>query len=157
MMRILKFGDYLKKIRGKVSQKDFASIIGISQNHLSYLENGKREPTISLLLLLAEKKGVDISFWFTPEDGDLPINTKAISADMLSLTKGKQDQPTKLQITNIEHMSFPEIIALQAQIRVYLDNIKEPILDYDRRMLSDILAACQRAVDSEPNERIKVI
>lgn len=110
-----------------------------------------------MLLLLAEKKGVDISYWFTPEDGDLPINTKAISADMLSLTKGKQDQPTKLQITNIEHMSFPEIIALQAQIRVYLDNIKEPILDYDRRMLSDILAACQRAVDSEPNERIKVI
>lgn len=67
MMRILKFGDYLKKIRGKVSQKDFASIIGISQNHLSYLENGKREPTISLLLLLAEKKGVDISYWFTPD------------------------------------------------------------------------------------------
>ena len=122
---------------------------------MSYLENGKREPTISLLLLLVEKKGVDISYWFTPEGGDLPINTKAISTDMLSLTKGSQDQPTKLQITNIEHMSFPEIIVLQAQIRVYLDNIKKPILDYDRRMLLNILAACQRAVNSEPSERIK--
>ena len=124
---------------------------------MSYLENGKREPTISLLLLLVEKKGVDISYWFTPEGGDLPINTKAISTDMLSLTKGSQDQPTKLQITNIEHMSFPEIIVLQAQIRDYLDNIKKPILDYDRRMLLNILAACQRAVNSEPSERIKAI
>ena len=110
-----------------------------------------------MLLLLVEKKGVDISYWFTPEGGDLPINTKAISTDMLSLTKGSQDQPTKLQITNIEHMSFPEIIVLQAQIRVYLVNIKKPILDYDRRMLLNILAACQRAVNSEPSERIKAI
>lgn len=148
MMRITDFGKHLKEIRGQVSQKDFAKIIGVSQNHLSNLENGKREPTISLLLLLAEKKGIDISYWFSPDYGERPLSTETNAADICPSTNDRQRPVPKIQITDITHMSFPEIIALQAQIRVYLDNIKKPILDYDRRMLSDILAACQRAVDS---------
>lgn len=64
MMRVLNFGKYVKIIRGNISQKDFASHIGIAQNHLSNLENGNREPTIPILIMLAEKKGVDISYWF---------------------------------------------------------------------------------------------
>lgn len=138
------FAEKLRLYRANRSQKDVAAEFNISQTHFSALETGTRSPSYDLLCQIIEKTGKGPSYWFDIDNSDVDMNTKHY-------------QVSKLNITNIEHMSFPEIIALQAQIRVYLDNIKEPILDYDRRMLSDILAACQRAVDSEPNQRIKVI
>ena len=149
MMRILEFGKHLKNIRGKASQSKFAEELGISQTHLSHLEIGRREPTIALLLLLAEKKGVNISYWFEGESSNPPQKIRRETITAKEISPGKP--------YDVQSMTIPEIIALQAQIRVYLDNIQTPIVDYDRRMLSDILAACQRALDHQSSETQNVI
>lgn len=148
MMRILDFGKYLKEIRGQVSQKDFAKIIGVSQNHLSNLENGKREPTISLLLLLAEKKGIPLDYWFRKESAS---NNEAM--DEYSA------KPLSAPLNNIQKSAnIPDFIVAMAQARSYLSNLQVPIQESDRRILSEILAACQRIVDNDGIQKeIKVI
>lgn len=149
MMRIENFGQYLKNIRGKMAQSEFAQHLGISQTHLSNLEIGRREPTIALLLLLAQKNGVDIHYWFEDESSNPPQRIPKEDVTAKEISTGKP--------YDVQSMTVPEIIALQAQIRVYLDNIQTPIVDYDRRMLSDILAACQRALDHQSSETQNVI
>lgn len=153
-MRIFEFGKHLKNIRGKASQSKFAEELGISQTHLSHLEIGRREPTIALLLLLAEKNGIDISYWFKSDDEDSSHREVEPLEPENTYT---QSNISKTKSYNIMQMTVPEIIALQAQIRVYLDNLQASIIDYDRRMLSGLLAACQRALDHHPHETQNVI
>ena len=142
MLRIFSFGEYLKKIRGKVSQKDFAESIGLSQNSLSYLENGKREPSISLLFLLQEKKGIDIQFWFSESEGQHSADGKNDATDSIQHITQSIDKLNK-------NLSIAQLIVAIAQIRAYLSELDPADLpESDRRTISDLLAACQRVMDS---------
>lgn len=125
MMRVLNFGKYVKIIRGNISQKDFASHIGISQNHLSNLENGNREPTIPILIMLAEKKGVDIGYWFSSEEEEIVC---------------QKDSSVKLS----EDPS--DVIIALSKLRQIFENTKYS--DSDRTILCELLAACGRALQS---------
>lgn len=53
-------GDAIKRLRGAagISQKDFATRLGISPSYLSQIEGDHREPTIPLIRRMAEELGL---------------------------------------------------------------------------------------------------
>lgn len=138
------FAKKLRLYRGKRSQQEVAEEFNISQTYLSALEKGKKSPSYDLLCHIIEITGKDISYWFCSDSSS-------------KSEKHLENQAQTIHKSDVMQMTVPEIIALQAQIRVYLDNIQTPIVDYDRRMLSDILAACQRALDHQSSETQNVI
>ena len=60
----------LKRIRKqkKYSQLKVAMDLSISREALSYYENGKRNPDLSMLVLLSEYFGVSIDYLITSKD-----------------------------------------------------------------------------------------
>lgn len=60
----------LKKIRKKHrwSQQKVAMDLNISRECLSYYENGKREPSLSLLIKMSEYFNVSINYLITGEE-----------------------------------------------------------------------------------------
>ncbi len=61
---------YIREIREErgLSQEKLSKISGVSSSHIGYLENGEREPTISVLCKLAKALNVDIKDLFKYED-----------------------------------------------------------------------------------------
>ncbi len=60
----------LKKIRKqrKLNQQKVAMDLNISREALSYYENGKREPSLSLLLTMSQYFNVSINYLITGEE-----------------------------------------------------------------------------------------
>lgn len=60
----------LKKIRKKHkwSQQKIAMDLNISRESLSYYENGRREPSLSLLVKMSEYFNVSINYLITGEE-----------------------------------------------------------------------------------------
>ena len=58
------FGDRLKELRASknISQKALSNEIGISDTHYQNLEYGKKEPTMSKLVALADFFNVSIDY-----------------------------------------------------------------------------------------------
>lgn len=52
----------LKRIRKErnITLKRLSETTGISESHLSYIERGEREPTLSILLRIASALNIDI-------------------------------------------------------------------------------------------------
>lgn len=75
-MEILRIKTILKE-KG-VTQKDLASQVDITENALSMIINGKRQPRFELLITIAEALDVDIRDLFEPtkEGGTVPIYIK---------------------------------------------------------------------------------
>ena len=48
----------------KLTQFEFAEVLGISQSLLSYLENGSKDPSFNLAKTISEKINVDIGTVF---------------------------------------------------------------------------------------------
>lgn len=61
---------YIREIREKkgLSQNKLSQLSGVSSSHIGYLENGEREPTISVLCKIAKALNVDIKELFKYED-----------------------------------------------------------------------------------------
>ena len=61
---------YIREIREErgLSQEKLSKISGVSSSHIGYLENGEREPTISVLCKLDKALNVDIKDLFKYED-----------------------------------------------------------------------------------------
>lgn len=61
---------YIREIREQqgLSQEKLSRLSGVSSSHIGYLENGEREPTISVLCKLAKALNVDIKDLFKYED-----------------------------------------------------------------------------------------
>lgn len=51
-----------------LTQKEFSKITGINQADISKLENGTRNPTVSLLKRLAEGMGMELKIQFIPKN-----------------------------------------------------------------------------------------
>ena len=60
----------LKKIRKKLNfnQQKVAMDLNISREALSYYENGKREPSLSLLVTMSDYFNVSINYLITGEE-----------------------------------------------------------------------------------------
>lgn len=60
---------YIREIREKknLSQEKLAKLSGVSSSHIGYIENGDREPTISVLCKIAKALNVDIKDLFKYE------------------------------------------------------------------------------------------
>lgn len=57
---------YIREIREKqcLSQEKLSRLSGVSSSHIGYIENGEREPTISVLCKIAKALKVDIKDLF---------------------------------------------------------------------------------------------
>ena len=66
-------GKVIKLIRTtrEMKQKDLAQQVGISQNYLSLIETGRKEPRLSVVRKIAEQFDVPLSYVFLLASGDL--------------------------------------------------------------------------------------
>jgi len=58
------FSDRLKELRksNNIRQKELGDIIGISESAVSYLEKGKRSPSIEAVVAIADYFGVSLDY-----------------------------------------------------------------------------------------------
>ena len=62
-------GERVRELRGfHMAQKEFASRIGVSQGHLSYIERGEKEIGAEILLKIGREFGKSIEWLLTGED-----------------------------------------------------------------------------------------
>jgi transcriptional regulator with XRE-family HTH domain len=61
MSKTISFGRYLNRWRERagLTQREFAKILGVQASYVSYIEQNKREPSLSLLLRVASTIGID--------------------------------------------------------------------------------------------------
>ena len=61
MSKTISFGRYLNRWREKagLSQRELAKILGVQASHVSYIEQNRRTPSLSLLLRAASTIGID--------------------------------------------------------------------------------------------------
>lgn len=76
------------RIRRDMTQEELAVQMGIKQNHLSRLESGTLELTLSRLQLFAKALGVDVGQLLAPED-----NRFGLDEDAQLLLQKVQDDP----------------------------------------------------------------
>jgi len=64
---------FRKSLTPKVGQKEYAESIGISQTYLSHIESGKKEPSTTLLKLIADRHNtpMPVFLWFSTEEQDI--------------------------------------------------------------------------------------
>lgn len=86
----------IKELRTKkgVSQTVVAKAIGCSTNVYSRYERGEREPSIDLILKLAEYFDVTVDFMLGKEDTDL-TNFTRYEIDMIKAARGADDRAKK--------------------------------------------------------------
>lgn len=151
------FAKRLRKYRGKRTQSEIADIIGISQNYYGHLERGLKLPSFEMIKQIISATGTDANYWFgidSPEDShsDNAYKQEDVSA-MLSLlhtlSKGSNSVAKSCTEAINKNTTIAQLIVIIAQIRAYLSELDLAMLpESDRRTISDLLAACQRAMDS---------
>ncbi len=76
----MNLGNTIKNIRKKKgqTQKEFASLCGISQTYLSKIENNSKEPNLSTLKIISEKLEIPlpILFFLSMTETDIPENKR---------------------------------------------------------------------------------
>lgn len=77
------FGDRLKNVRGKLSltQKALAQALGVSQGHISALEQNEKIPGGDILISLKKCFGVDLNWMLTGEGQTDISNGQLIPSD----------------------------------------------------------------------------
>ena len=99
-------GDKIKVLReGKnVSQKELAQAIGVSDVMISLYEQGKKYPSLSTIVRIAEYFNVSTDYLLgikTSANDDIPENIKAVARNLMELSEEKR----KLAIDMIKIMS----------------------------------------------------
>lgn len=65
------------RVNADMEQKEWAKILGVSQNTVSNWENGNTEPTLSQLRKMSELSGIPMDFIFVPEESnDIELQKK---------------------------------------------------------------------------------
>ncbi|EOA8305167.1 helix-turn-helix domain-containing protein [Enterococcus faecalis] len=62
------YREFLKKARGKKSQKKFGEELGVQWEHYARIERGRAQPSIKWLQEVAEKLNADVSISITSRD-----------------------------------------------------------------------------------------
>lgn len=78
-------GERLKKVRGGMSQRDFADMLGTSQGYISDIEKGKKKPGAEFLISLKRFKEIDLDWLLTGEERGaiMEIPADPINAELL--------------------------------------------------------------------------
>lgn len=81
----MEFGDRISELRAKknLSQKALADDLGVAQKTVSYWEQGRNEPQISLVRTICNKYGVSLK-WLVDGEGDM-VEGNAIGATSSNL------------------------------------------------------------------------
>jgi transcriptional regulator with XRE-family HTH domain len=66
----MNLGENIKKIRKEknILQKEAAAAVGLNQSNYNKMENGHREPTVSVLQKLADLFGVPVDYIINPKN-----------------------------------------------------------------------------------------
>jgi len=65
----------------KLTQQELAEALGLTPQHISAIEKGKRAPSLPSLAKLAEELGVTIDYLLTGKEGVITDTIPAIKAD----------------------------------------------------------------------------
>jgi transcriptional regulator with XRE-family HTH domain len=88
----MSIGDRVKKRRNhlKVTQLELAEALGVTPQHISAIEQDKREPSLGSLAKLAEELGVTLDYVVTGKEGVITDPIPAIKADKKLNLKAKK-------------------------------------------------------------------
>lgn len=97
----MSIGDRIRKRRQglKITQQELAEAIGVTPQHVSAIEQDKRDPSLARLARLAEELGVTVDYLVTGKEGGIADPIPAIKADKRLNLKAK-----KALITLIEEL-----------------------------------------------------
>ena len=150
-----KFPERLRQYRGNRSQAEIAEQMDLSAPFYSDIERGNKKPSYETLLKIIEHTGLDANYWFgivSTVNSFTDIKQEDIGT-ILSLLHSLSNNNCITQYQREENVNknttIAQLIVIIAQIRAYLSELDPAMLpESDRRTISDLLAACQRAMDS---------
>lgn len=53
------------RLKAKLTQTELAEAVGVTNTHISHLENDRAQPSLNLLEMIAAVCGVDLVWYFT--------------------------------------------------------------------------------------------
>ncbi|MCX5999622.1 MAG: helix-turn-helix transcriptional regulator [Chloroflexi bacterium] len=71
----------IRRKRLKVTQRELAKALGVTPQHISAIEQDKRDPSLPSLVKLAEELGVTVDYVLTGKEGVVTDPIPAIKAD----------------------------------------------------------------------------
>ena len=151
------FARKLRAYRGKMTQAEIADILGISQNYYGQLERGLKLPSFEMIKQIISATGTDANYWFGIDSRQCTSSEKAFKQEDIStilsllhnLSEGSNTVAKSWTEAINKNTTIAQLIVIIAQIRAYLSELDPAMLpESDRRTISDLLAACQRAMDS---------
>lgn len=101
----------IRKSEG-ISQKEFAKLVGISQAMLSYIENGKKAPTLQMIQK-ASRFGYPVEWILNGED------------DVEQISYNKRQQDVMKIAENIHKLSSRELHFVQQWIELFVQAQKD--------------------------------
>lgn len=150
-----KFPERLRQYRGNRSQAEIAEQMDLSAPFYSDIERGKKKPSYETLLKIIEHTGLDANYWFgivSTFNSFTDIKQEDIGTILSllhSLSNNNCITQNQREETVNKNTTIAQLIVIIAQIRAYLSELDPAMLpESDRRTISDLLAACQRAMDS---------
>ncbi len=78
------------RLADKLTQEQFAELSGFSQQYISDLERGRRNPTVVTLFELAQALGSNPIALITPDDGAGPAHTAALTGQVTLSPNGME-------------------------------------------------------------------
>jgi len=81
----------------KLTQEDLASALGLTPQHISGIEQDKRNPSLSSLAKLAEELGITVDYLVTGKEGVIVDTIPAIKADKKLSLESKKALVTLVQ------------------------------------------------------------
>lgn len=85
-------GDRIRKRRQRlrITQQELATAIGVTPQHVSAIEQNKRDPSLSSVARLAQELGVTTDYLITGKEGGVAEPIPAIKADKRINLKAKK-------------------------------------------------------------------
>lgn len=74
----------------KITQQELAQALGVTPQHISFIEQDKGAPSLSLLPKLAEELGVSVDYLVIGKEGIITDTIPAIKADKRLKLKAKR-------------------------------------------------------------------
>ncbi len=81
----------------KLTQEDLASALGLTPQHISGIEQDKRNPSLSSVAKLAEELGITVDYLITGKEGVIVDTIPAIKADKKLSLESKKALVTLVQ------------------------------------------------------------
>lgn len=158
------FARRLRAYRGKRTQAEIAMLFNISSNYYGQLERGLKLPSFEMIQNFVKSTGMDANYWFGLESSEKVLSDKQVAQEdistILSLLHNLSEKGSGLVGCYTEainnNTTIAQLIVVIAQIRAYLSEVDSSMLtEPDRRTISDLLAACQRALDADRHPDIQ--